>query len=311
MAERWATDWGAIHTLSHTRNVPDIRFLHWCYGASDGGGKNYFLNGASRGNQRMGMHPASLDTAGETVAHSEPRDTAHVLVVEDDAGTRVLLTRFLSENGLRATGVRDGRDMWDVLDRMPIDLVLLDVMLPGTTGLDLCRALRARSTIGIIMVTARGSELDRVLGLEFGADDYVSKPFSRPELLARIRAVLRRGGTALSGPELRPNRCVFGFGAWRLDTTRRELTSPAGASVDLSGAEYDLLLAFLEHPQRVLSRDQILELSRNRLGNTFDRAVDVLVSRLRRKIDDDHSDQALIKTIRGAGYMFAADVVRL
>lgn len=236
--------------------------------------------------------------------------SAHVLVVEDDADTRVLVTRFLSENGLRATGARDGREMWEVLDRVPIDLVLLDVMLPGTTGLDLCRALRSRSDVGIIMVTARGSETDRVMGLEFGADDYVAKPFSRPELLARIRALLRRGGAVPIGPTA-PKRRALGFAGWTLDTARRELTGPGGARVDLSGAEYDLLLAFLEHPQRVLSRDQILELSRNRIGETFDRTVDVLVSRLRRKIEDEHGGQALIKTVRGAGYMFAADVVRL
>lgn len=234
-----------------------------------------------------------------------------MLVVEDDTDTRVLLTRFLSENGMRATGARDGREMWEMLDQLPVDLVLLDVMLPGTTGLDLCRVLRSRSDVAIIMVTARTSEIDRVMGLEFGADDYVSKPFSRPELLARVRAVLRRGGAASVGPKAHPNRRGFGFQGWTLDTMRRELTAPGGASVDLSGAEYDLLLAFLEHPQRVLSRDQILELSRNRMGDTFDRAVDVLISRLRRKIDDEHGGQPLIKTIRGAGYMFATDVVRL
>jgi two-component system, OmpR family, response regulator len=258
----------------------------------------------------MSVRPASLDTTGETVPHRDLPPAAHVLVVEDDTDTRVLVTRFLSENGLRATGARDGREMWEVLDQVPIDLVLLDVMLPGTTGLDLCRALRSRSDVAIIMVTARGSETDRVMGLEFGADDYVAKPFSRPELLARIRAVLRRGGAAPIGPTT-PKRRALGFAGWTLDTARRELTAPGGASVDLSGAEYDLLLAFLEHPQRVLSRDQILELSRNRIGETFDRTVDVLVSRLRRKIEDEHAGHALIKTVRGAGYMFAADVVRL
>lgn len=258
----------------------------------------------------MGVHSTLFGTAGEAAPHRDICPAAHVLVVEDDGGTRVLLTRFLVENGLRATGARDGREMWDMLDQAQIDLVLLDVMLPGTTGLDLCRSLRTRSNVGIIMVTARGSEMDRVLGLEFGADDYVSKPFSRPELLARIRAVLRRGGAAPIGPDTRPTKRVLEFGGWALDTMRRELTSPGGANVDLSGAEYDLLLAFLEHPQRVLSRDQILELSRNRLGDTFDRTVDVLVSRLRRKIDDDHNDHALIRTIRGAGYMFTADVAR-
>lgn len=257
----------------------------------------------------MSLRPTSFDT-GPTVPHRELPPSAHVLVVEDDSDTRVLLTRFLRENGLHATGARDGRQMWEMLDRVPVDLVLLDIMLPGTTGLDLCRALRSRSDVGIIMVTARGSETDRVLGLEFGADDYVAKPFSRPELLARIRAVLRRGGAAPVGSTA-PKRRALGFEGWTLDTARRELTAPGGASVDLSGAEYDLLLAFLEHPQRVLSRDQLLELSRNRIGEPFDRTVDVLVSRLRRKIEDEQSGHALIKTVRGAGYMFAPDVVSL
>lgn len=234
--------------------------------------------------------------------------SAQVLIVEDDADTRLLLTRFLTENGLRATGARDGREMWDVLKQVPVDLVLLDVMLPGTSGLDLCRTLRERSDVAIIMVTARGSETDRVLGLEFGADDYVAKPFSRPELLARIRAVLRRGSHPRSATE--PGRRYLQFDGWQLDTSRRELSAPGGVTVDLSGAEYDVLLAFLEHPQRVLTRDQILELSRNRLGDTFDRTVDVLVSRLRRKIEAENESQALIKTGRGAGYMFVSDVSR-
>ena len=229
---------------------------------------------------------------------------AHVLVVEDDGGTRVLVARFLTENGMRATGARDGREMWEALGQLAIDLVLLDVMLPGDSGLDLCRMLRQRSDVAIIMVTAKGAEADRVLGLELGADDYLPKPFSRPELLARIRAVLRRGRVA--GPAA-PGRNALRFQGWTLDKLRRELTAPQGVAVDLSGAEYDLLLAFLEHPQRVLTRDQLLELSRNRIGEAFDRSVDVLVSRLRRKIDDGN-DGAFIKTVRGAGYMFVAEV---
>jgi two-component system OmpR family response regulator len=242
------------------------------------------------------------------VPHRDLPPSAHVLVVEDDGDTRLLLTRFLAENGLRATGVRDGREMWDVLERVPVDLVLLDIMLPGTTGLDLCRALREKSNVAIIMVTARGAETDRVLGLEFGADDYVAKPFSRPELLARIRAVLRRGSAPRSATE--PGRRYLEFEGWRLDTARRELSAPGGGTVDLSGAEYDVLLAFLEHPQRVLTRDQILELSRNRAGDPFDRSVDVLVSRLRRKIEPENASRPLIKTVRGAGYMFVPDVSR-
>ena len=240
---------------------------------------------------------------GELVS-AEP----HLLVVEDDTGTRALLTRFLQQNGFRATGVRNGHEMWDALRSMGIDLVLLDLMLPGASGLDLCRAIRREGTIPIIMVTARGSEADRVLGLELGADDYVPKPFSRAELLARIRAVLRRGKTmtAASGARARHLR----FASWVLDTARHELKAPDGAIVELSGAEYAVLLAFLEHPQRVMTRDRILELSRNRIGEVFDRSVDVLVSRLRRKLGAPEEASELIKTVRGSGYLFAAEVDR-
>jgi two-component system OmpR family response regulator len=244
----------------------------------------------------------------KAVPRRELPPAAHILVVEDDGGTRLLLTRFLTENGLRATGARDGREMWDVLAQVPIDLVLLDVMLPGPSGLDLCRALRQRSDVAIIMVTARDAETDRVLGLEFGADDYVAKPFSRPELLARIRAVMRRGAAPRGATE--PGRRYLEFEGWRLDTARREFSAPGGGVVELSGAEYDVLLAFLEHPQRVLTRDQLLELSRNRAGDPFDRSVDSLVSRLRRKIEPENASRPLIKTIRGAGYMFVPDVSR-
>lgn len=242
--------------------------------------------------------------------HRDPPSCSHVLIVEDDTETRLLLTRFLQENGLRATGVRDGREMWDAVDELPIDLVLLDVMLPGTPGLDLCRALREKSDVPIVMLTARGSETDRVLGLELGADDYISKPFSRLELLARIRAVLRRRTISITEPPSRGQR-MLEFLGWTLDLARRELHTPIGAGVDLSGAEYDVLLAFLEHPQRVLTRDQILELSRSRTGDVFDRSVDVLISRLRRKIEPENDHQSLIKTVRGAGYMFIPSVKRL
>ena len=238
---------------------------------------------------------------------AEPR----VLVVEDDAGTRVLLTRFLQENGFAATGARDGAEMWEALERAPVDLVLLDVMLPGTGGMDLCRALRRKSAVPIIMLTARGTEADRVLGLELGADDYVPKPFSRAELLARVRAVLRRGGRGLpEEPAAAPRGRYLRFAGWTLDTSRRELEAPGGAMVELSGAEYDVLLAFLERPQRVLTRDRVLELSRNRLGDVLDRSVDVLVSRLRRKLGTQEAASDLIRTVRGAGYVFTADVSR-
>jgi two-component system OmpR family response regulator len=236
-----------------------------------------------------------------------------ILVVEDDAGTRTLLLRFLQENGYRATGARNGIEMWDALRRGAVDLMLLDVMLPGTTGLDLCRAVRKDNPVPIIMLTARGSEMDRVLGLEMGADDYVPKPFSRAELLARIRAVLRRSRPITEATTLPPSRHIC-FAGWRLDTRRRELFAPGSESVDLSAAEYDVLLAFLENPQRVLTRDRILELSRTRRSDQFDRSVDVLISRLRRKLGAQEgaepSGSELIKTLRGAGYMFVPDVTR-
>ncbi|MBR0672462.1 response regulator [Neoroseomonas soli] len=235
---------------------------------------------------------------------------AHILVVEDDGEMRTLIAKFLRQNGYRVTGARDGREMWETLGNAPVDLILLDVMLPGQSGLDLTRALRAKTRVPIIMVTARGDETDRIVGLELGADDYIPKPFSRPELLARIRAVLRRVQPAEEAPVagLVGDRILFA--GWALDTRRRELAAPDGTSVDLSGGEYDMLLAFCEHPQRVLSRDQLLDLARNRVSDSIDRSVDVMVSRLRRKLEPTEQSPALIKTIRGAGYMFIPAVTR-
>jgi len=234
---------------------------------------------------------------------------AHVLVVEDDGEMRNLIAKFLRQNGYRATGARDGREMWETLANAAVDLILLDVMLPGQSGLDLTRALRAKTQIPIIMVTARGDETDRVLGLELGADDYIPKPFSRPELLARIRAVLRRAqGSDQRASGLVADRLLFA--GWALDTRRRELMAPDGVAVDLSGGEYDLLLAFCEHPQRILSRDQLLDLARNRVSDALDRTVDVMVSRLRRKMEPTEESPTIIKTIRGAGYMFVPAVAR-
>jgi two-component system, OmpR family, response regulator len=248
----------------------------------------------------------SIEPPGHT---AEVPAYAHVLAVEDDAGMRQLIARILQASGFHVTGARNGNDMWDALSRLPIDLVLLDVMLPGTSGLDLCRALRGRSNIPIVIVTARGSETDRVLGLELGADDYLPKPFSGAELVARIRAVLRRS-KMIGGEPAVPRRRRLGFAGWTLDLARRELIAPDGSTVDLSGAEHDTLLAFLEHPQRVLGREQLLELSRNRLGDVSDRSVDVLVSRLRKKLELPTLGSPIIKTVRGAGYMFVPDVRR-
>lgn len=233
----------------------------------------------------------------------------HVLLVEDDDGLRMLVTRLLREAGYRVTGCRNAIEFWHLLPAGGVDLVLLDVMLPGASGLDLLRALRARSTVPVIMVSARNEEADRVLGLELGADDYVAKPFGRPELLARVRAVLRRASMAPSLPSA-PTSEVLAFSGWRLDMRSRSLVDPEGAAVDLSGAEYDLLLVFLEHPGRVLGREMILELSRARLGSPTDRSVDTLVSRLRRKLEPPGDQQPVVKTVRGAGYMLASKVER-
>ena len=231
----------------------------------------------------------------------------HVLVVEDDPGMRTLLLRVLKENGFRATSARDGREMWACLDVGPVDLILLDLGLPGANGLDLCRALRQTAATPIIMVSARGEELDRVLGLELGADDYIAKPFGKKELLARVRAVLRRGPLASAAPLLR-ERTTLRFAGRTRDLRRRELVDPRSAVVALSGAEYDLLLSFLDNAQRVIGRERLLELSRARLGDVADRSVDVLVSRLRRKLGANNAERGLIRTVRGVGYMFSADV---
>ncbi|AWN44706.1 DNA-binding response regulator [Methylobacterium durans] len=222
---------------------------------------------------------------------------------------RMLVGRALRESGYRVTGCRSGAEMWRLLPGGGVDLILLDVMLPGTSGLDLLRAIRAKGTVPVIILSARAEEADRVLGLELGADDYVGKPFGRPELLARIRAVLRRAAvaptpTATAWPE------TLAFSGWRLDLRSRALTDPQGAAVDLSGAEYDLLLVFLEHPGRVLGREQILEMSRGRLAAPSDRSVDTLVSRLGRKLEPPEGATPLVKTVRGSGYILGAKVDR-
>jgi two-component system, OmpR family, response regulator len=230
-----------------------------------------------------------------------------VLLVEDDDGMRVLVTRVLRESGFRVTGCRSGAEMWSLLPSTAIDLVLLDVMLPGASGFDLLRALRAKGGLPVIMLSARNEEADRVLGLELGADDYIAKPFGRPELLARIRAVLRRATIApMPAAASRPE--ALNFAGWRLDLRSRALTDPEGAGIDLSGAEHDLLLVFLEHPGRVLGREQILEMSRGRLATPSDRSVVTLVSRLRRKLEPPDGAAPVIKTVRGSGYMLAAKV---
>ncbi len=230
--------------------------------------------------------------------------TEHILIVDDDAEIRNLLRDYLERNGLRATAVADGRGLRAALDSGRFDLVVLDLMLPGEDGLTLCRELRARSNLPVIMLTARGEETDRIVGLEMGADDYVPKPFNPRELLARIKAVLRRTQAlpAVDASAVRRLR----FAGWTLDLARRQLLSAAGVVVPLSGGEYRLLRIFLDHPNRVLSRDQLLDLARGREALPFDRSIDVQVGRLRRRLADEAA--ALIQTVRGEGYVFASEV---
>ena len=231
----------------------------------------------------------------------------HILIVDDDAEIRSLLSRYLENNGLRVTAVADGRGMWQALDAARIDLIVLDVMLPGDDGLTLCRNLRAKSETPVIMLTARGEETDRIVGLEMGADDYLAKPFSARELLARIKAILRR---ARSLPEnLQPDSAThIRFAGWVLDTAHRQLVSAANVVTPLSGAEYRLLRIFLSHPNRVLNRDQLMDLTQGREADPLDRSIDVQVSRLRHRLGDDSREPRLIKTVRGEGYVLAVTV---
>lgn len=231
-----------------------------------------------------------------------------IVLLEDDAPLRNLTARALREHGFNVRAVATGAELWVVLENEVPDLLVLDIMLPGTSGIDLLRTLRQTNNTPVIFVSARGSEEDRVVGLELGADDYLGKPFSTRELIARIGAVLRRHGNQPIG-EPQGTRNELQFQGWTLSTARRELRSPGGALVDLTGAEFDLLSVFLGQPQRVIGRERLIELSRTRLADSSDRSVDVLVSRLRRKLTTDEL-AAPIKTVRGVGYMFAAEVDR-
>ena len=233
----------------------------------------------------------------------------HILIVDDDAEIRSLLGTYLTRNGLKATAVADGNGMWRALDAGHVDLVVLDLMLPGDDGLTLCRKLRARSELPVIMLTARGDETDRIIGLEMGADDYLPKPFSARELLARIKVVLKRVRSL--PPNMRPDDSAhLSFAGWTLDTVHRHLVSPDGVATSLSGAEYRLLRIFLAHPNRVLNRDQLVDLTQGREADPLDRSIDVQVSRLRHRLGDDPKDPQLIKTVRGEGYVLAVPVER-
>lgn len=231
----------------------------------------------------------------------------HLLVVDDDREIRRLLDEYLTQSGYRVTGVGDGRSMRRALDEHRIDLVVLDLMLPGEDGLSLCRSLRAQSNIPVLMLTARGSVIDRIVGLEMGADDYLAKPFNPRELLARVKSILRRA-KSLPHQQVAADVSSYRFGQWSLDVATRNITAADGLVVPLSGAEFRLLSIFLEHPQVVLSRDQLLELVSGRETIPFDRSIDVLIGRLRKRLNDDGKEPTLIKTVRGAGYVLATRV---
>ena len=239
----------------------------------------------------------------ENVTRESDAAPIQVVLVDDDSDIRQLVGAYLAEHGLVVHELADGARLDKVLDAHPIDIVLLDLMLPGEDGLSLCRSLRQQRNVPVIMLTALAEESDRVLGLEMGADDYLTKPFSNRELLARIRAVLRRTELRPTVHEPDAHEC-YGFDGWRLYPNRRELRNPQGALVSLTGGEFDLLVAFVGRPQQVLSREVLLEATKGRNARGFDRSIDVQLSRLRRKL----TGSDLIRTVRGGGYLFAADV---
>ncbi|WP_417822422.1 response regulator [Terasakiella sp.] len=234
----------------------------------------------------------------------------HILVVDDNKEIRDLVSRFLTKDGYRVSTAGDGREMKKIISDARIDLILLDLMLPGDDGLTLCRDIRADSNIPIIMLTAKGEEIDRVIGLEMGADDYVPKPFGTRELLARIKAVLRRYHD-VGIPAVSTDAPInYLFDDWKLDTSKRELISIDKVVVPLSTGEFTLLMALVERPQRVLNRDQLLDIARGRASVAFDRSIDTQVSRLRRKIEKDPKAPELIKTVWGGGYVFTPEVTK-
>jgi two-component system OmpR family response regulator len=236
-----------------------------------------------------------------------PTVPPNILVVEDDRETRTLIAKYLRNNACNVTTANDGREMSRMMADNRVDLIILDVMLPGEDGLSLCRKLRSQSQVPIIMLTARGEDLDRILGLEMGADDYLAKPFNPRELLARINAVLRRQAAAHTASAVM-GATALTFQGWRIDFRLRELRNPTGARVAMTSAEFDLLRAFCERPGRVLSRDNLLDLTQGRSSGSFERSIDVLVSRIRRKIEADPQDTAMIKTVRSGGYLFTPTV---
>jgi two-component system, OmpR family, response regulator len=234
-------------------------------------------------------------------------DNGHILVVDDQREICDVVHDYLSGEGYRVSTAQDGAGMRRVLAQSPVDLVVLDLMLPGEDGLTLARFLREESNVGIIILTGRGETVDRIIGLEMGADDYLPKPFHLRELLARVKSVLRRVSSRKAEQVPAP-RSKARFAGWHLDMTSRELLSPRGREVRLTTGEFDLLAAFVTNANQVLTRDRLLDLARNREAGPFDRTIDVQVGRLRRKLEDDPQRPSMIKTVRGSGYIFTPAV---
>ena len=233
----------------------------------------------------------------------------HILIVDDDAEIRDLLGQYLQKNAYDVTLAANGKEMFDALAKNSFNLIILDIMMPGEDGHTLCRKLRQDSEVPVIMLTAIGEESDRIIGLELGADDYMSKPFNPRELLARVKAVLRRVVSKKVAPEKSSETGgYYQFAGWRLDLNTRTLVSQDQTEVILTSGEYDLLIAFLENPGKVLSRDRLLDLTKSRTSNPFDRSIDIQISRLRQKIESDSKQPKLIKTVRGGGYIMSVDV---
>ncbi len=238
-------------------------------------------------------------------------NTPHILVIDDDPTIRELVAEYLGDNEMRVSAGASGQDLFAIIDREAIDLVLLDLKLPGEDGMQLARTLRERATVPIVLLTGRKEEADRVMGLELGADDYITKPFSPREMLARVRAVLRRYQVQTTLPERDNTRRAFRFSGWELNLRTRRLIAPDGTAVELSNGEFSLLSALCRAPQRVLSRDQLLSMSRLHEAEVYDRTIDVQIRRLRLKIEADSANPELIITERGAGYRLASEVETL
>lgn len=239
--------------------------------------------------------------------------TEHIIIVDDDKEIRELLSDFLQKYGFEVAIAKNGNELLNLLQQMSkIDLVILDILMPGVDGFEICRRLKSlHPKIAILMLTALTNETDRILGLEFGADDYLEKPFNPRELLARVKAILRRIQVARENNPLAVNSNIIRFEGWTLDLASRRLLSHDNIEVSLSGGCYDLLVAFLERPQHVLSRDYLMDITKNRSADYFDRSIDVQVSRLRQKLEENPKDPKIIKTVRAGGYLFSAKVSRL